>query len=122
MATVQNPGFPGAPVDLAIGNKYATSAFRFNGLSTVKVAVTTASQPVQLIRNFAGDNTIRVWNSGASPIRLRFGRDNSVVALPTDKAVPPGAIELFTIGTNVNWVAVIGDAASSAEFDCGSGV
>lgn len=122
MATVANPGMPGSPVDLAQGERRATNAFRFNGLSTAKVAVTTTSQPVALFRTYGGDNVVRVYNSGSSIIRLRFGRDNSVVALPTDKGIAPGSVELFSIGPNVGWVAVLGDAAGSAEFDCGSGV
>lgn len=122
MATVPNLGMPGSPVDLAQGAKYATNAFRFNGLAATKVAVTTTSQPVQLMRNFNGDNVVRVYNTGSSIVRIKFGRDNTVVAQATDKGVAPGAVELFTIGTSVGWVAVLGDAAGSIEFDCGSGI
>lgn len=122
MATVPNLGMPGSPVDLSIGSKTATNAFRFNGQPTTKVAVTTTTQPVQLMRVFNGDNVVRVINTGNSIVRLKFGRDSTVIAQTTDKGILPGATELFTVGVNVGWVAVIGDAAGSIEFDCGSGV
>lgn len=122
MATVQAlGGNPGQGVDLKIAPKNANYPFIPNGNPSIKVAATTSTQTFQLPRTFKGDEVVRIYNTGTTIQRIKFGLDNTVVAIATDKAIAPGSVELMRIGV-AGWVAVIGDAAGTIEFDCGFGI
>lgn len=123
MATVANAGYSQFPIDKAITPKNLTSPFRPNGGIALVVATTTTSQAVTLPRNPArADDCVRMYNSGTSPVRFRFGSDLTETASLADKAVPPGTVEIFRMNPSTATIAVISNAASTIEIDCGSGL
>lgn len=123
MATVANAGIPGSPVDLRLSPKYSGNAFQPNGVPALQMVSGAASTNALLPRRAAGgDDCVRMYNSGSAAVRVKFGVDNTVVALPTDKAIAPGATEVFSFGANATWVAVYSAAAGSIEFNCGGGI
>lgn len=103
--------------------------FRPNPAGTLRLTTNTVSgTPVALITPGPFEYEIRVWNRAATAVRLHVG--TSTLAAPTDpvangasgtKAVPAGAIEVFTVsGTHVS-VRGDGGATPDVEITTGNG-
>jgi hypothetical protein len=123
MAYVPNPGMPGSPVDQRIQPRDSSSAFQPNGVVGVVIATSTTSTVTTLPRRFAGgDDCVRMYNSGTVPVRVKFGVDNTVVATNQDKAIAPGAVEVFRLGPNAMTMATYSATAGTLEIDMGAGV
>lgn len=123
MATVQNAGDPGRGIDYTIPDKSSMMrAFRGNGLPALKIVTGVASVTLALNRNLRGDDCARVYNPGATAIRIKFGSDSDDVATLSNRAIAPGSVEIFNIGPGVNYIAAIGTEVGALEVDCGRGL
>lgn len=124
MATVMNAGDPGRPLDKGITPKNLAYPFQANNETAVIIAVGTASTTTALPRSQVRgrDDCIRMINTGSAAVRVRFGADSTVVATLQDKAIAPGATEIFRLTPNRNFIATIGAAASTLECNMGAGL
>lgn len=124
MATVMNPGDVGRSLDRGITPKNLNYPFQANNEFAVIIATGPASTVTALPRSLVRgrDDCIRMINTGTVPVRVRFGADTTVVASATDKAIAPGATEIFRLTPNRNFVATYSASASTLECNMGAGL
>ncbi len=93
------------------------NAFQAYQNSTVNLAVTNSSGNVALpTRASNGNQTIRIYNKGATEVFIRFGTDSTVVAsASTDMPIAPGEIEVQGCPASFTYVAGI-TASSTATI------
>lgn len=100
-----------------------------DSLGTVSITPTVASSNVQLNEALGpgglARGMIRIFNNTGSPVFLRFGSTNAVVATVTDTPLPTGSVEVFTLRPADLWVAAIlasGTATGAIYFTHGEGI
>lgn len=121
MATVLNPGDVGRGIDKSVTPANSLGAFRPNGEFAVIAATSSAGSVVQLPRSLSrADDCVRIINTGATPVRFRFGGASSV-ATAADKGVAAGATEVFRCNPGTTHIALFSSAAGSVEIDMGVG-
>jgi hypothetical protein len=94
-----------------------TSAFSPQ-TNTVNVAISNTSANVSLgpIYGTTGGQ-VRVHNSSSQTVFIAFGPNNTVTAsLSTSLPLPPGDVEVFTVPTQVAYIAVIAAAAGGTLY------
>jgi hypothetical protein len=106
---------------------FAPGAFLPIGNTVQITSVTTTTANVQLaVNNYTGRLSIRIFNSGASVVYVKFGIDNTVAAVAaTDLPIAAGSVEVFTSTImNVNYVAAITGSGTGGPifFTMGDGI
>jgi hypothetical protein len=87
---------------------------------TVNVAVTAASQAVQINRPNIGTQSIRIHNVGGAVTFVEIGKTNATVASATTSfPILPNTYETFTILNDESWVAVVGTVANTGYITTG---
>lgn len=86
---------------------------------TLRVAATATSAGGAISQD---SNQLRIYNLGPNKVFVRWG-SGAQTALTTDLPIPPGGVEVFTVGTGRTNVAAICDASETATvfFTTGEG-
>ena len=95
-------------------------AFAPSGATANIANVTNATANVQFNSSGAGNNTpyqVRVYNAGTQVAFVAFGSTSAVTAATaTSMPVPPGAVEVFTVPFNTQYIAAISANANSGAL------
>lgn len=103
---------PFQPMDVA-STKVTATGSSANGV----LAHAAANQ----ISTMPGAVTCRVYNSGTVIAWVKFGTDNTLAAATTDMPIPPGAVEVFSIGAKSWAAAITGGTSVDVYFTPGYG-
>jgi len=86
------------------------------GADTVNITATTSSNRVALNLPTAPVNPdVRIYNAGTVPVFIVFG-DSTVTATTARMPIPPGAVEVFTMGAQATHMAGITASGSAVVY------
>lgn len=101
----------------------STNAFSPLPGGTTSLSVTTSSSRVALVGANGNDGVdVRIYNTGSSAARVRFGGATVAASATTDLLIAAGGVEVLGAQRNTNIAAICPTGSTTLEVTSGKGV